>query len=632
MIDSIDDNDNKQQEMSTTASLLINSTFSISKNPDKLEYINQNNENKYTTHMEASDNIVTIRNNNNNYTPITQVKQLFVGNLPFRVRWQDLKDLFRKSGQVQRADVALTYDGRSKGHGTVLFQTVEDAQTAINMLHNFKWFGRILEVREDRGYIEQHSSISKSVVDQQQQQQSKNKNTEKHYIQMNRKTDTKNIIIKQDSIQPGRQLFVGNLPYYCQWQELKDLFRGAGNVLRADVAQDSDGKKNLGYGIVLFAVLEDAKRAIAMYDGYKYQGRQLRVRFDKYSPFISYNQQDQYNLQHTQHSKRYTSETNNNMNHNYITDKDALECLQQTYGKSNNEHYNTHSMPDHFYPIQPGLHYPSIEKDINNNNNTINNNNLFDNDIFTDTNSTILSSPLTTQFNYEQQQQQQQQQLSGILYQQEQCTNPSNMNHQYINKSPKNPCLMSNYMVPNPPTTSTTIAATGLTSPPLYMYHENSPPIEPALSFQLSPSSIDSIEKNTPSTSTSHFHHLYSTGPHFPLLTGPYDLNAFQPQQGDKMNKNKCGYNNNNNNKEIKSIDQQLFNNDDEIHLMNVINTIGLNDDSAGLNSDFILSSFIGNMVDDEDDEDDYEDDDLCNKGIMKDKFLKSEISTLWDQ
>jgi RNA recognition motif-containing protein len=55
----------------------------------------------------------------------------FLLQLPFRMRWQDLKDLFRKAGQVLRADVALSVDHRSKGHGTVLFATVEDAQAAI---------------------------------------------------------------------------------------------------------------------------------------------------------------------------------------------------------------------------------------------------------------------------------------------------------------------------------------------------------------------------------------------------------------------------------------------------------------------------------------------------------------------
>ncbi|KAG8822736.1 hypothetical protein FRC19_005354 [Serendipita sp. 401] len=58
--------------------------------------------------------------------------QLFVGNLPYRVRWQDLKDLFRKAGgTVLRADVSLGPDNRSRGYGTVLLASAEDAGRAI---------------------------------------------------------------------------------------------------------------------------------------------------------------------------------------------------------------------------------------------------------------------------------------------------------------------------------------------------------------------------------------------------------------------------------------------------------------------------------------------------------------------
>ena len=75
--------------------------------------------------------------------------QLFVGNvrvpfyaflvfpftlslqLPYRVRWQDLKDLFRKAGTVLRADVSLGPDNRSRGYGTVLLATSEDAARAV---------------------------------------------------------------------------------------------------------------------------------------------------------------------------------------------------------------------------------------------------------------------------------------------------------------------------------------------------------------------------------------------------------------------------------------------------------------------------------------------------------------------
>lgn len=66
------------------------------------------------------------------HSPDTRT-QLFVGNLPFRVRWQDLKDLFRKAGTVLRADVSLTTDNRSKGFGTVLFANRYDALKAIEI-------------------------------------------------------------------------------------------------------------------------------------------------------------------------------------------------------------------------------------------------------------------------------------------------------------------------------------------------------------------------------------------------------------------------------------------------------------------------------------------------------------------
>lgn len=92
--------------------------------------------------------------------------QLFVGNvrspslilhvyqpksqLPYRVRWQDLKDLFRKAGTVLRADVSLGPDNRSRGYGTVLLATAEDATRAVEMFHGYNWQTRTLEVRPDR--------------------------------------------------------------------------------------------------------------------------------------------------------------------------------------------------------------------------------------------------------------------------------------------------------------------------------------------------------------------------------------------------------------------------------------------------------------------------------------------------
>jgi len=54
--------------------------------------------------------------------------------LPYRVRWQDVKDLFRKAGTVLRADVSLGPDNRSRGYGTVLMASAEDAGRAVGEL------------------------------------------------------------------------------------------------------------------------------------------------------------------------------------------------------------------------------------------------------------------------------------------------------------------------------------------------------------------------------------------------------------------------------------------------------------------------------------------------------------------
>ncbi|ORX62868.1 hypothetical protein DM01DRAFT_1314514 [Hesseltinella vesiculosa] len=272
--------------------------------------------------------------------PITQVRQLFIGNLPFRVRWQDVKDLFRRAGPVLRADVALSYDNRSKGHGTVLFSKVEDAQRAIDMLHNYRWHGRVLEVREDRGYVERKTSLSESTTDP---------------AQPDHDHEAELILPSPDQgvTHLGRQLFVGNLPFAAQWQDIKDLFRPAGKVIRADVAQDFDGRSR-GFGTVLFATPEDADNAVEWFDGYDYQGRRLRVHHDKFAANGSHILQRRQMYPPIQ--PKYTT-----LEFSDVPDANVLESLKQTYGNAANPMY---AVPVHtpsylnFAPLDRPMPHP----------------------------------------------------------------------------------------------------------------------------------------------------------------------------------------------------------------------------------------------------------------------------------
>ena len=58
--------------------------------------------------------------------------QVVVQGIPFAYAWQDLKDLFKPVGGV-KADIVMGQDRRSKGWGTVLFDSQEDAEKAIQV-------------------------------------------------------------------------------------------------------------------------------------------------------------------------------------------------------------------------------------------------------------------------------------------------------------------------------------------------------------------------------------------------------------------------------------------------------------------------------------------------------------------
>lgn len=76
--------------------------------------------------------------------------RVFVRNLPFSIKWQDLKDKFRDAGRISRADVKLDDNNRSKGCGTVTFETHEEALRAISIFNGSRLEGREIEVRLDR--------------------------------------------------------------------------------------------------------------------------------------------------------------------------------------------------------------------------------------------------------------------------------------------------------------------------------------------------------------------------------------------------------------------------------------------------------------------------------------------------
>ncbi|KAJ2916533.1 hypothetical protein MD484_g3885, partial [Candolleomyces efflorescens] len=251
--------------------------------------------------------------------------QLYVGNLPYQAGWQDLKDLFRASGNIIRADINIGVDGRPKGSGTVVFETAKDAQSAISMYNGFDWYGRILEVREDRyagltgpgsrggfrgavrglrggGLRGGRGGLRGAFAGGAAGGRDFNQDIYADYSGPEGQGSAGGggpggasgpTHMRADTFGPGsyapfgpnyvepdpsQQIMVRNLPWSTANEDLVELFETTGQVELAEIL--FDGTRSKGCGVVQFSAVPEAETAIAKFQSYMYGGRPLDVRFN----------------------------------------------------------------------------------------------------------------------------------------------------------------------------------------------------------------------------------------------------------------------------------------------------------------------------------------------------------------
>jgi RNA recognition motif-containing protein len=73
------------------------------------------------------------------------------------------------------------------------------------------------------------------------------------------------------------KLYVGNLPFSIRDDGLQELFAQAGSVISAAVITDRESGRSKGFGFVEMGSPEEAEKAIQMFNGYSFDGRDLRV-------------------------------------------------------------------------------------------------------------------------------------------------------------------------------------------------------------------------------------------------------------------------------------------------------------------------------------------------------------------
>ena len=187
-------------------------------------------------------------------------RRCFVSNLAWRTSWQDLKDKFRDCGNVVYANVMRDESNRSKGWGIVEFETAEEAVNAMNTLNGAEIHGRPIIVREDREDRE-IKDFSKP---------------------FGGKAFSAGMKKEGEEVPHGTQVVVHGLPWSYTGDQLLDIFRGVGDIVKGDVAYGRDGRSR-GYGIIQFASPDQASHAINQFNGTELEGRVLSVKLDGFA-------------------------------------------------------------------------------------------------------------------------------------------------------------------------------------------------------------------------------------------------------------------------------------------------------------------------------------------------------------
>jgi RNA recognition motif-containing protein len=139
-------------------------------------------------------------------------------------------------------------NGKSKGWALMDFESLDQAEEGVKVLHDTELEGRHICVRIER------KSVENSVKEGEQ----------------------------MDNPSSGVQVVVRNLPWTTTKDDLSAVFTEVGKVSAATVKCFSDSGRSKGWATVRFETKEEAETAIERFNGTDFGGREIEVRVDRF--------------------------------------------------------------------------------------------------------------------------------------------------------------------------------------------------------------------------------------------------------------------------------------------------------------------------------------------------------------
>jgi len=219
-------------------------------------------------------------------------KRIFINNLPFEAKWQDVKDLFKKEiGEVNFVELFEDPDGRPRGAGVLEFASEDLAKQAVEKMHRFEFKGRKLVVKEDTDL--ERDKFGHIITDRDRERM-RNRDRSGYgggggggggaggSEGFNNTYGLSARFLESLGIDGPlhTRVFVANLSYDVDEKKIKEVFRLAGKVVGIELTRDKEGKSR-GFAVVVYEHPVEAVQAISMFHDQDLKERRMSVRFDK---------------------------------------------------------------------------------------------------------------------------------------------------------------------------------------------------------------------------------------------------------------------------------------------------------------------------------------------------------------
>ncbi|XP_062559130.1 myelin expression factor 2 [Armigeres subalbatus] len=223
-------------------------------------------------------------------------RRIYVSNVPYEYRWQDLKDLFRKEvGDVSFVELFHDENNKPRGCGIVEFEKAEHVQSALDKMNRFDINGRQLVIKEDYGnerdkYGRVVPKSFRGGGDRDDSSRRRDRDDDRISGRddgggFNPDFNTYGLSIKfleglgiQGPLHT--RIFIANLDYKVDAKKLKQVFKMAGKVQNVDLSVDKDGNSR-GFAVVEYDHPVEAVQAISMFDRQMLFDRRMTVRLDR---------------------------------------------------------------------------------------------------------------------------------------------------------------------------------------------------------------------------------------------------------------------------------------------------------------------------------------------------------------